>query len=190
MQSYKKMSTEELVVLSQNNDIKALEELIRQEQKCVFATFAKKKKKRENAADLTQEALLRAAKSINSLKNPKCFKSWLNHIITNVFYDDLRKIQRKPEVLSVDENKNETTFDIPDTHCTPNEKCLSLELGQLIKDAINSLPEAFRIVIVLREIQGLTYEQIAEVTKTEIGTVKSRIARARIKLQEGLKAYI
>ena len=107
MQPYKKMSTEELVVLSQNNDIRALEEIIRQEQKCVFATFSYLTKKRENAADLTQETLLRAAKNINSLKNPRCFKSWLNHIITNVFYDDLRKKQRKPEVLSVDENKNE-----------------------------------------------------------------------------------
>ena len=155
-----------------------------------WVTFSYLTKKRENAADLTQETLFRAAKNIHTIKNPKCFKSWLNHIITNVFYDDLRKKQRKPELISVDENKAEVNFEIPDTHCTPNEKCLSLELGQFIKNAINQLPEQFRIVIVLREIQGLSYEQIANVTKTEIGTVKSRIARARVKLQEGLKSYI
>ena len=86
---YKKMSLEELVVLSQQNDLKALEELIKREQKNVFAAFSYLTDKRENISDLTQEALLRVAKNIHSLKNPKNFKSWLNTIITNLFYDEL-----------------------------------------------------------------------------------------------------
>ena len=97
---YRKMTTEELVVLSQQNDLKALEELIRREQKNVFATFSYLAKKRENIADLTQEALLRVAKNINSLKNPKLFKNWLNQIVTNLFYDELRKTSRKPDIIS------------------------------------------------------------------------------------------
>ena len=97
---YKKMTTEELVVLSQQNNFKALEELIRREQKNVFATFSYLAKKRENIADLTQEALLRVAKNIGNLKNPKNFKSWLNQIVTNLFYDELRKNLRKPEIIS------------------------------------------------------------------------------------------
>ena len=72
---YKKMSTEELVILSQQNDLKALEELIRREQRNIFTTFSYLSQKRENTADLTQEALLRVAKSIHTLKNPKNFKS-------------------------------------------------------------------------------------------------------------------
>lgn len=192
---YRKMTLEELVVLSQQNDFKALEELIRRVQKNVFATFSYLTKKRENVADLTQEALLRLAKNIHTLKNPKHFKSWLNHIVTNLFYDELRKSQRKPDIISMDEeNDDETSFSlksiIPDKKCKPPEKCISAELEQIIKDAIRELPEQFRIAIVLRELQGLSYEEIAEATNSSVGTVKSRISRARLKLQDGLKSYI
>lgn len=192
---YRKMTTEELVVLSQQNDLKALEELIRREQKNVFATFSYLAKKRENIADLTQEALLRLAKNINSLKNPKHFKSWLNQIVTNLFYDELRKSARKPDIISMDEeNEEDSNFSlksiIPDKKCKPPEKCISSELEQIIKDAIRALPEQFRIAIVLRELQGLSYEEIAEATNSSVGTVKSRISRARLKLQDGLKSYI
>lgn len=192
---YRKMTLEELVVLSQQNDFKALEELIRRVQKNVFATFSYLTKKRENVADLTQEALLRLAKNIHTLKNPKHFRSWLNHIVTNLFYDELRKSQRKPDIISMDEeNDDETSFSlksiIPDKKCKPPEKCISAELEQIIKDAIRELPEQFRIAIVLRELQGLSYEEIAEATNSSVGTVKSRISRARLKLQDGLKSYI
>ena len=190
--AYKKKTTEELVVLSQKDDLKALEELIRREQKNVFAAFSYLSKKRENVADLTQEALLRLARSIHSLKNPKNFKSWLNQIISNLFYDELRKKQRRPDIVSIDEEENENSIKnrLPDKKCKPHEKCLSIELEQLIKEAIQDLPEQFRIAIILRELQGLSYEEIANVTNTSVGTVKSRIARARGKLQGELKSYI
>ncbi len=190
---YKKMPLEELVVLSQQNDFKALEELIRREQKNVFASFSYLCQKAENVSDLTQEALLRVAKNINSLKNPKLFKSWLNQIITNLFYDELRKTQRRPDTVSLDEEADEVPsikFQILDKKCKPHEKCISSELEKLIRTAIMALPEQFRVAIVLRELQGLSYEEIATATHSSIGTVKSRIARARGKLQEDLKAYI
>ena len=189
---YKKMSLEELVPLAQRQDIKALEELIKREQKNVFTAFSYLCKKRECVADLTQEALFRVAKNISALKNPKNFKSWLNQIITNLFYDELRKKQRHPEHISIDEEENEKNIklQIPDKRCKPNEKCLSSELEEMIKEAIRDLPEQFRIAIILRELQGLSYEEIANVTNASIGTVKSRIARARDKLQNGLKSYI
>ena len=190
---YKKMPLEELVVLSQQNDFKALEELIRREQKNVFASFSYLCQKAENVSDLTQEALLRVAKNINSLKNPKLFKSWLNQIITNLFYDELRKTQRRPDTVSLDEEADEVPsikFQILDKKCKPHEKCISSELEKLIRTAIMALPEQFRVAIVLRELQGLSYEEIAVATHSSIGTVKSRIARARGKLQEDLKAYI
>ena len=193
---YKKMSLEELVVLSQQNDFIALQELIRREQKNIFAAFSYLCSKNENVSDLTQEALLRVAKNIHNLKNPKNFKSWLNQIITNLFYDELRKNQKKPNIISIDHEDNEEILNTPikfqllDKKCKPHEKCVSQELGKVIKNAILDLPEQFRIVIILRELQGLSYEEIAEATNTTIGTVKSRIARARGKLQEGLKSYI
>ncbi len=189
---YKKMSLEELVVLSQKDDLKALEELIRREQRNVFAAFSYLSKKRENVADLTQEALLKVARNIHTLKNPKNFKSWLNQIISNLFFDELRKKQRRPDIISIDEEENEKTIktQLPDKKCKPHERCLSSELEEVIRSAIQDLPEHFRIAIILRELQGLSYEEIAEVTNSNIGTVKSRIARARGKLQNGLKSYI
>lgn len=190
---YKKMSLEELVVLSQQNDFKALEELIRREQKNVYASFVYLSKNSENVSDLTQEALFRIAKNIQQLKNPKVYKSWQNQIITNLFYDELRKTQRKAETVSLDEEKEDTLpikLQLLDKKCKPHEKCISGELEKIIKNAILALPEQFRIAIVLREFQGLSYEEIANATHSSIGTVKSRIARARGKLQEDLKAYI
>lgn len=190
---YKKMSLEELVVLSQQDDLKALEELIRRVQKNVFASFSYLSQKDENVSDLTQEALLRVAKNICSLKNPKLFKSWLNQIVTNLFYDELRKTQRRPDTVSLDEETDEAPpikFQLFDKKCKPHEKCISSELEKLIRSAIIALPEQFRVAIVLRELQGLSYEEIAAATHSSIGTVKSRIARARGKLQEDLKAYI
>lgn len=192
---YKKMSLEELIVLSQQDDFKALEELIRREQKNVFAAFSYLTDKRENISDLTQEVLLKVAKNIKTLKNPKTFKSWLNTIITNIFYDELRKNGKKPETVSLEDEICQTSglnlsSIIPDKKCKPHEKCITNELEKLIKESIKKLPENFRIAIVLRELQGLSYEEIAEATQSSIGTVKSRIARARCKLQEGLKSYI
>ena len=190
---YKKMSLEELVVLSQQNDFKALEELIRSEQKNVYAAFSYLSQKKENVSDLTQEALLRVAKNIHNLKTPKLCKSWLNQIVTNLFYDELRKTQRKPDVISLDEeteNFPSIKFQLSDKKCKPHEKCITSELEQIIKKAILNLPNQFKIVIILRELQGLSYEEIAQITHSSVGTVKSRIARARGKLQEDLKNYI
>ena len=189
---YKKIPLEELIILSQKNDYKALEELIKREQKNIFATFSYLSKKRENTADLTQEALVRMARGLVKLRNPKTFRSWLNQIVTNLFYDELRRTTRRPELLSIDVESDETKFSrqIPDHRHKPAEKAMSTELDNIIKNEINNLPQHFRIAIVLRELQGLSYDEIAVATNTTVGTVKSRIARARGKLQEGLKSYI
>lgn len=191
---YKKMPIEELVVLSQQEDFKALEELIRRIQKDVYATLTYMTNSNNNIPDLTQEVLLKVAKNIHTLKNPKCFKGWLNHIITNIKHDEFRKQKRSPETISIDYTCE--TLDInfkielPDQKSKPIEKCITTECEKLIKSAIRELPETFRIAIILREFQGLSYEEIAQTTNSNIGTVKSRISRARIKLQEVLKHYI
>lgn len=195
---YKKMDTEQLVILAQENDYKAIEELVKREQKNIFATFSYLNLKTDNVYDLTQEALLHMTKGLHNLKNPKTFKSWLNQIVMHLFYDDLRKISRKPLVLSLDNESNNNEESqvsnpqnyIHDKKCKPMEMCLSHELDNMIKTEMRALPEHFRVPIVLRELQGLTYDEIAHITNTNVGTVKSRISRARIKLQDKLKNYI
>lgn len=190
---YRKIKTEELVELAKQGDLKALEELIKKVQKDVFATLSYLLKTNENLYDLTQEVLLKLARNINNLHNPKCFNGWLNHITTNTYYDYLRKLKNKPATIPLEyscpaEDK-EINIDIPDNHSKPMEKCITSECEYQVKKAIRSLPETFRIAIVLREFQGLSYEEIANTTNSSIGTVKSRISRARMKLHEDLKNY-
>lgn len=193
---YKDMNLYDLICSAQEDDYDALEELIRREQKNVFASFCYLGAQRENLSDLTQEALFRVSKNIKSLKNPKLFKSWLGQIISNLFYDELRKKQRVPASVSIEsywlneDDDDESILNICDNTTKPDEKTLGKELSDVIREMIGRLPENFRLVIILREIQGLSYEEIAKITNTNVGTVKSRISRARNKLQECLKPYL
>lgn len=189
------MDIQELVKLSQHDDFSALEELIRREQKNIYASFYYLDPHREDLLDLTQEVLLKMSRGIKSLRNPKMFKSWLGQIVSNLFYDQLRKKKRSPDLVSIDltwgeDNKSCPVLELHDQKAKPEESSLGNELSEIIVEMISRLPEHFKFVIVLREIQGLSYEEIAKITKTNVGTVKSRIARARNKLQECLKPYI
>jgi RNA polymerase sigma-70 factor (ECF subfamily) len=184
---YKKENINTIIKLAQQGDVKALEELIRRVQKNVFTMFSYMTEKRQDVADLTQEALLKTAGCINSLKDTKCFKSWLNHIVTNTFYDYLKKHSNDEKV----DFDNDRILEIKDKlECEPFDRCFFTEIDKLIKSALLDLPVALRVVIILREYEGLSYEDIAEITKTTIGTVKSRISRARVKLQKQLKEFI
>ena len=183
---YKKGELLEIISLAQKGDVKALEELIKRIQKQVFAVFSHLTAKKEDVSDLTQEALLKMARSIITLKDLKKFRPWLDQIITNVFYDYVRKKNDKVIQISEDEFK-----ELKDKiGCEPGEKCFFAELERVINSAIMTLPYLFRITLVLREYEGLSYSDIAEITNTTIGTVKSRIARARWKLQQELKEFI
>lgn len=190
---YKKMNLENLIILSQQDDLKALEILIKKVQKDVFATLSYMLKSNESLYDLTQEVLLKLARNIRNLNKPKCFHGWLNHITTNTYYDYLRKIRNKPEMVSLEyscpPSDADIKIEIPDKRSKPMERCISSECEKQVKKAIRGLPETFRIAIILREFQGLSYEEIANTTNSSIGTVKSRISRARMKLHEDLKNY-
>ncbi len=192
---YKEMNLYDLITAAQETDYDALEELIKREQKSIYTSFSYLGASKENISDLTQEALFRMSKNIKNLKNPKLFKSWVGQIVTHLFYDELRKKQKVPEAVSIesywlnDEDEN-CSLNVCDNRLKPDENTIGKELTEIIKEMICSLPENFRLVIILRELQGLSYEEIANITKTNVGTVKSRIARARSKLQECLKPYV
>ena len=193
---YREMNSYDLICTAQNDDYDALEELIKREQKNVYTSFCYLGASQENVSDLTQEVLFRMSRNIKTLKNPKLFKSWLAQIISNLFYDELRKKQRTPDTYSIDsfwqnnEENDNSEFHICDNKLNPHDKTLGNELTDLIRETICALPVNFRLVIILREIQGLSYEEIARITQTNVGTVKSRIARARTKMQECLKPYL
>ncbi len=185
--THKKRDICMLVRQVQSGDVKALEELIKCVQKNVFTMFSYLTDKRQDIADLTQEALIKMAVNINKLNDAQKFKAWLNQIVMNIFYDYLKK-HAKENKVELDNNK---LLEIKDKiGCEPGEKCLFSEMEKLIHAAIISLPDNLKIVIVLREYEGLSYDDIAKITNTTLGTVKSRLARARIKLQEELKEFI
>ena len=193
---YKEMNLYDLVCSAQEDNYDALEELIKREQKNIFASFSYLGAHKENLYDLTQETLFRMSRNIKKLRNPRLFKSWLGQIISNLFYDDLRKKQRNPDAISIDsywvndESDDDCVLNICDNDLKPDEHTLGRELTDVIREMICKLPEHFRLVIILRELQGLSYEEIAKITQTNVGTVKSRISRARNKLQECLKPYL
>ena len=183
---YKKGDLLDIISFAQKGDVKALEELVRRVQKQVYAIFSHLTTKKEDVSDLTQEALLKMTRSIVSLKNLKKFKPWLDQIVANVFYDYVRK--KSDNVIQISEEEFKELKD--KLGCEPGEKCFLTELEKIINAAIMTLPFDFRITLVLREYEGLSYSDIAEITNTTIGTVKSRIARARGLLQQELKEFI
>ncbi len=191
------MELVELIEKSQQDDRLALEELIRRNEKIVYSTLYHLDPNRTDIPDIAQEVLFRMARAIKKLKKPATFKFWLNQIITNLFYDELRRKTRRLNTISIDapflnmdSGEGQPAINIADTEKMPEEKTLGSELDNKIKQAIENLPEQFRLVIVLRELQGLSYEEIMEITKTSMGTVKSRLARARARLQEEIKPYL
>ena len=112
--------------------------------------------------------------------------------VTHLFYDELRKRPRQVTLLSLDQSLNNEdeegpTRDVPDESAGPDEVCERKDVRESVAEAIETLPRNFRTAIILREVEDLPYDEIARITQTEIGTVKSRIARARSKVQQILR---
>jgi RNA polymerase sigma-70 factor (ECF subfamily) len=145
-------------------------------------------------ADLTQEVWIRVYRNLHKLQEAGRFKSWLGRITTNLFYDELRKRKRHQPPLSLDAPRvledGELDWEVPSDAPNPVETLMTQEFYAELEQAIAELPEVFRTTIVLREIQGLSYEEIADITGVSLGTVKSRIARARHRLQKDLDLYL
>lgn len=145
-----------------------------------------------DAEDLTQEAFIRAFRFFGQYRRELPFDSWLYKIMSNVFIDRLRR-RPKAKIRSLDQpivtDDGEATFDVADTTAGPEECVLSREMDTRIQAALDTLPEAFRLTVVYADIEGLSYEEIAEATNTNIGTVRSRLHRGRRLLRNKLKNY-
>ena len=165
-------------------DVNAFEDLVTEHEKGVYAIAQRMTGNAEDAADMTQETFIKAYNSLSSFRGDSKFSVWLYRIATNVCLDFLRSRSRKPTVsLSMeDDDGEETQMDIADESQSPEQL---LERG-LTRDAVRrglkSLSPEYRQILLLREIQGLSYEEIAETLTLEVGTVKSRIFRARKRL--------
>lgn len=193
--SYLDMSNEELTAACQSGDQIAFQWLVKKHQRSVYALLYQLAPDWQDISDLTQEVFIRVWRSIGTLRNPRAFRKWLNQIVTNLFYDELR-MRSKHSFVSIDDPiaiDNDDEFacrQIPDPGALPDELVQRHELSDIIHRAIAKLKPHSRTMLVLRDLQGLSYKEIAELTKTEIGTVKSRIARARVRMQSMILPYM
>jgi len=168
-----------------NGNRQAIIKLIRQEENNIYSTLFYLKKNNDEINDLMQDVLIKLSKKIYQLKNPLYFKTWLNQIILNTYYDYLRKNKKIFKAVPDENEKN----NIIDDKNNPQDRVLYTELDKVIRNSIENLPIQYRIPIVLRELQGLTYNQISNITNVSQGTVKSRISRARSIIQDKVRKY-
>jgi len=180
-----------LIAKSQQGDVEAFGELVAIYEKQVYSVAYRFMGNPEDASDLAQEAFVRAFRAIKSFRGEASFKTWLYHIIANVCRDELRKRKRQP-VVSLDAPiVTEDGFiarEQDDWSLAPERVYESIELQETLQKLLNQLTPEYRQVLVLREIQGFTYEEIAQILECSLGTVKSRINRARKALRDLLAA--
>lgn len=192
-----KLSNYDLILQCQAGlrpDKAAFAELLRRHQSHVDKVLYHLAPDWSDRADLAQEVWIRVYRNIRKLNDPVKFRGWLSRITTNLFYDELRKRKRVRRPLSLDAPRRlddgEMEWDVAADTPGPDEDLATREFYDRLHDAIADLPEVFRTTIVLREIEGMAYEEIAEITNVSLGTVKSRIARARQRLQSQLQKYL
>jgi RNA polymerase sigma-70 factor (ECF subfamily) len=165
-------------------DVNAFEKLVTEYERAVYAIAQRMTGNAEDAADMTQETFIKAYNSLSSFRGDSKFSVWLYRIANNVCLDFLRSRSRKPTVsLSTeDDDGEETQLDIADESQSPELLLESALTRDAVRRGLDSLPPDYRQILLLREIQGLSYEEIAAALGIESGTVKSRIFRARKRL--------
>jgi RNA polymerase sigma-70 factor (ECF subfamily) len=144
----------------------------------------------DSAADAAQDAFLSAFRNLRSFRGGS-FRSWMLRIATNTCYDVLRARKRRPTTsldLETDAEDDGSPLQIADSAESPDDFALRRELAAAIQHGLATLPEEQRLILILSDIQGLAYEEIAEITSTNLGTVKSRLSRGRARLRDVLKA--
>jgi RNA polymerase sigma-70 factor (ECF subfamily) len=178
------MDEKALIAAAQGGDVHAFNRLVRSYQRLAYNLAYRVLGEAENAADATQDAFVSAFRAIGQFRGGS-FKAWVLRIVTNECYDQLRRKQRRPEEsldgLGVEPDHSATFMD---TQELPEDHALRQELSGMIQAELMKLPADQRMVVVLSDIQGYSYEEIAEITGVALGTVKSRLNRGRGKLRD------
>ena len=178
--------------VARNEDRREFDALVQRYHKQAYNIAYRMAGNHADAEDLTQEAFIRAFRFFGQYRRELPFDSWLYKIMSNVFIDRLRR-KPKAKIRSLDQPiitaDGEAQFDIADTAEGPEDVILSKEMDVRIQAALDTLPEVFRLTVIYADIEGLSYEEIAEATDTNIGTVRSRLHRGRRLLRNKLKSY-
>ena len=174
------MEDADLVRLCQNGDMAAFGQLFHKYHERVYSTAYRMTGNQQDAEDLTQEIFLKAYQSINKFRFRSAFSSWLYRLAVNSCIDELRK-RKKNDATPLTEEMPEMDVN------TPEDQAISREREGQIWGAINSLNERERAIVILRDVEGLSYNEIAEVLRCSLGRVKSRLHEARQKLKAALE---
>jgi RNA polymerase sigma-70 factor (ECF subfamily) len=175
---------------AKSGDLTAFNSLVLTYQDMVYNQAYRMMGEPEYAADATQEAFISAYKNLRSYRGGS-FRAWLLRIVTNACYDELRRRQRRPttslEPLDDGGDEIESPQWLADPGETPEDAMERAELSTAIQRCLNDLPSDFRSIVILVDVQGMEYAEAAQAIGKPVGTVKSRLARARTRLRDCLR---
>ena len=176
------MTELELVRAAASGDEAAFGELVRMYENKAYHLALRMCGNAEDAYDVAQDAFLAAWKGLPSFRGDAGFSTWLYRLVSNAAIDHLRRTKHQRGNVSLDDE--ELNIDAPDTAPGPLENAVEKELQQAVQDGLAQLGDDHRAVLVMREVQSLSYEEIARTLEIDLGTVKSRISRARTALRK------
>ena len=181
-----------LIREAQAGGLEAFNTLVLAHQDSVFNTALRILGDEDQAADASQEAFISAFKNITSFRGGS-FKAWLLRTVTNACYDELRRRKRRPTVPLEPESSEGEEMDTPrwlaDPGLSPEQEAEANDVEHAIQHCLDNLPAEFRAVVVLADIQGLDYLEVAASVRVPVGTIKSRLARARLRLRDCLQGF-
>lgn len=187
------MIEKELLRRSKEGHVSSFEELISVHQQKVYNIALRMLANEQDAFDASQEVFIKVYKNLDKFQENSSFSTWLYRITTNTCLDMIRKNKDKKNDISIDSQvefeDGEASFQLEDKNADVEEEILKKERRQALYEAIQQLNDEHKKMIVLRELQGMSYQEIAEITGANIGTVKSKINRARISLKNSLLKY-
>ena len=178
------MESDALVRRAARGDLDAFEALVQIHQHRIYALALRMTGSEEDAKDMAQEALLRIYRKLPDFRAEANFGTWVYRVTVNVCIDELRRRKRREQLST--EALSDSGLELSSREATPEEAVLQGEEGRQLQEAILRLPEDQRAAVVLRDVQGLSYEQVAESLQINVNTVKSRISRGRRRLREFL----
>lgn len=181
------MNEEKLIQRASYGDAQAFNELMAMHERRMYAVALKTCSNHEDAQDCLQEAMLRIFRSISGFKGQSSFSTWVYRITMNTCLDELRRRKNRPNT-SLD-SLLESGWTPSDDRDGPEKHMIRTVKQQYLFRFIDELPEDMRAAVVLRDVEGYSYEDIAEMLKANVGTIKSRISRGREKLREKIMSH-
>ena len=181
-----------LIKAAQHGDLNAFNALILRYQNLLFGIALRMLNDEDVASDAVQEALISAFSKLNSFRGGS-LRSWLARVTVNACYDEMRRKRRQREVpmeqFNMDGEEVEDMSWMIDPAARPEEQYESFELESAIQRSLSQLTPAYREALILVDIEGLSYEEASIAARVPVGTVKSRLARARLQMRSNLQGY-